>query len=123
MRIKTLLLSILLLSACNRVIEKPKDLIPENEMASIIKDFYLYKNLQSLGKFDYYESYKVNHKLLEKHHVNFDRFKRSYKYYLVEGDRYQAILDKIEKEIKEEYNLPDSISPKEIQYMGHDEIH
>lgn len=94
---------------CNQEIKKPKNLIPQDKMAQIIKDFYIYKNLQPLSKFQYEEFHQVNAKILDKHSVTYEDFKKSYQYYLIEDQKYKAILEQIEAEIDEEYQVSDSL--------------
>ncbi|MXV37622.1 DUF4296 domain-containing protein [Flavobacteriaceae bacterium Ap0902] len=103
--LKVILLSIILvLTSCNEEVEKPDSLIPKEEMKAILKDIYIYRNLNevSLAKEDKINLDDVNLAVLKKHDQTFASFIESYKYYVIAHASFDEMLVEIKDEISQD---------------------
>lgn len=97
MRLITILFSFSILSifiSCDS--DKPKKLLSEKEMASIIADFAIYEQNIDLINPEITPDSKASF-VLKKHKTTKDVFKSSYTYYLSKPEKIQGILNESEK--------------------------
>ncbi len=100
--------------ACNKEMEKPRDLIPRETMVSILKDVYVFKQVKNyrVSK-DIPAEEEANIEVLRKHHVSLDQFQRSYQYYIIDNAAYDVLLDEVKSELQEELPV-EALEAKEI---------
>ncbi|MDG4945668.1 DUF4296 domain-containing protein [Weeksellaceae bacterium KMM 9713] len=100
--------------ACNKEMEKPKDLILRETMVSILKDVYVFKQVKNyrVAK-DLPAEEEANVEVLRKHNVSLDQFKRSYQYYIIDNAAYDVLLDEVKKELEAELP-PEALEIKEV---------
>lgn len=83
--------------------EKPKDLIPENQMKQILKEVYVYRQVKNFYvKKGMPQNAEINLKILEKYNVGLEQFQTSYKYYLIDNAAYDEMLQEIKEELEAE---------------------
>lgn len=111
---------IFLLFSCEKIVDKPKNLIEKQEMAEIIADFAIYDQTYTVKPDANMEL--VSRFVLKKHKIDAKTYRESYKYYIsnpeemddIFAEAKEIILDKdpkledyIEKKKKENPNLPE----------------
>lgn len=111
---------IFLLFSCEKIVDKPKNLIEKQEMAEIIADFAIYDQTYTVKPDANMEL--VSRFVLKKHKIDAKTYRDSYKYYIsnpeemddIFAEAKEIILDKdpkledyIEKKKKENPNLPE----------------
>ena len=111
---------IFLLFSCEKIVDKPKNLIEKQEMAEIIADFAIYDQTYTVKPDANMEL--VSRFVLKKHKIDAKTYRDSYKYYIsnpeemddIFAEAKEIILDKdpkledyIEKKRKENPNLPE----------------
>ena len=109
-----------LLFSCEKIVDKPKNLIEKQEMAEIIADFAIYDQTYTVKPDANMEL--VSRFVLKKHKIDAKTYRDSYKYYIsnpeemddIFAEAKEIILDKdpkledyIEKKRKENPNLPE----------------
>ena len=113
-----LLASIFLVSCTsNTIIEKPKNLIPKEQMVDLLTDLLLangsgsIKNTQLKRNVNYYPL------VFEKYNIDTTQFKESNYYYASKVDEYDEIIRKVEarlealsKQFEDERKLKDSLT-------------
>lgn len=108
------------LFSCEKIVDKPKNLIEKQEMAEIIADFAIYDQTYTVKPDANMEL--VSRFVLKKHKIDAKTYRDSYKYYIsnpeemddIFAEAKEIILDKdpkledyIEKKKKENPNLPE----------------
>lgn len=87
--------------SCQRSIEKPKDLLSKSEMADIMADIYLYRQMpfnepvMPVSSFDTYVS------IFKKHKTTKETFQQSFDYYYIHSDEMAEIYDKTIDNLKD----------------------
>lgn len=95
-------------TACNQELEKPKDLISKEQMISILKDVYIFRQFQNYRiSDDLPDVPHANLEILHQHNVSLEQFQTSYKYYVIDNAAYDQLLDEVIKELESE--LPDEM--------------
>lgn len=102
--------------SCNKEIEKPEDLIPEPEMKSLLEDIYIHRQIKNIDVRKVESPAEMDLAILEKHNIDLERFKSSYKYYLIDGASYDKMLNEIKLNI--EAGLPKDTIAKEKKEIG-----
>lgn len=99
--------SILILSSCTQIVEKPDNLVSEDKMIDVLTDIYTHQQSSYMnemgGKPLDYAS--VNANLLKEHGVTVKDFEKSYEYYVLNPDIYEPMLLEIRNNI--ESQLPE----------------
>jgi len=109
-------IGLLLSCTSNTIYEKPKDLIPKDQMVALLTDIFLANsaaiNPNKSGK----RNVKYLPLVYEKYHIDSAQFKRSNHYYTSNIKEYEAIyqevfnnIEKLEKKYKVLQNKRDSI--------------
>jgi hypothetical protein len=105
-----IVLSILVISCnSNTILKKPKDLIPKEEMVSIITDMllangaYRIKNKGLMRNINYFPL------VFEKYHIDSARFQTSNFYYTSKIDEYDDILKEVKARLTAQKKEVDSI--------------
>lgn len=108
------------LFSCEKIVDKPQNLIEKHEMAEIIADFAIYDQTYTVKPDANMEL--VSRFVLKKHKIDAKTYRDSYKYYIsnpeemddIFAEAKEIILDKdpkledyIEKKRKENPNLPE----------------
>lgn len=83
------------LVACTSVIEKPKNLIPEDTMAKIIAELAIADQMSYLNEMGNMETQTIY--IFQQHHITGTQFVESYKFYLTEI----GVMDAIYREAQE----------------------
>lgn len=92
-----LIIILLSLVSCSKLIDKPKNLLTEDQMAEIIADFAIADQSFSIDiNITQQESSKY---ILKKHKIKGQIFTDSYRYYLVQDNKLDEIFDKAKKVI------------------------
>jgi len=90
-----LIILLLSLVSCSKLIDKPKDLLTEDQMAEIIADFAIAD--QSFNIDINITQQESSRFILKKYKIKGQTFSDSYQYYLVEGNKLDNIFDKAKK--------------------------
>lgn len=99
--------------ACNQELEKPKDLIPRDDMVSILKDVYVFRQLKNYRKGGELPlEAHANIEILNKHQVSLEQFQSSFKYYVIDNAAYDRLLDDVIKELEAE--LPEEMKVEPV---------
>ncbi len=77
--------------SCKEAIEKPKDLLPEDQMSQILADFAINEQQYVIGQ--NINSENATRFILKKYKIKGERFTSSYAYYMTEPDVIKEILD------------------------------
>jgi hypothetical protein len=99
---------VFLVLACNTLKDgAPPDLIPSNEMASILYEVHKTETMASRMSFKTFDSSKVAYdymesKILENYKVDTAQYRKSYEYYASNPDQFAIIYDLIEKMLEKE---------------------
>lgn len=111
MKLIKIIFLICLLVGCKKQMETPEKLVPREEIKAVIKDLYLYNHLNQ-NSFDKerLESTKLNLAVLEKHGIDWETFKESYQYYVINDAAYDEILKEIKDELNQEVSTPQNDS-------------
>lgn len=93
--------------SCTQNVQKPKNLISEEKMIEVLKDIYIHQQpsymTETGGKpLDYA---RLNLSLLDKHDLKLEDFEKSYEYYILNPDIYEAMLVEIRTQL--ESQLPE----------------
>jgi hypothetical protein len=98
-----LLLMIVLTFSCNSVVEKPKNLIPEEKMAEVLYDAAILEAMRTQRPFLLTQQ-KINptEYLYKKHGIDSLQFAQSNRYYASDIDKYKAMYEKVAKKLEKE---------------------
>lgn len=93
--------------SCTQNVQKSKNLISEEKMIEVLKDIYIHQQPSYMtemgGKpLDYA---RLNLSLLDKHDLKLEDFEKSYEYYILNPDIYEAMLVEIRTQL--ESQLPE----------------
>lgn len=93
--------------SCSETMEKPKNLLSEKQMETILTEMYLYQQPSYLTALhDQPVSHaKIDAQLLTKHQVTQEVFEESFKYYVLIPDTFKSILGNVRKNL--EAKLPE----------------
>lgn len=105
---KLLYLFPFLFLACSQIAEKPKKLLPEEQMSAIIADFAIYDQVYSVT--DKVDTQMASRYVLQKHHTDAKTYRESYQYYFAQPSVMNDILEDAKKIILEK-------DPKLEQYI------
>ena len=103
------LLFTLLLFGCNKVMDKPDDLMNRGHFKNVLAQIYIYKQASSISEIQNLEQDKVSIAVLKKNNLSPTRFKTSLEYYMVQSGEFENILKEIQDSIK-------TLLPKEEMY-------
>ena len=81
--------------SCTEAIEKPKDLLPEDQMSEIIADFAINEQQYAIGT--NINSENATRFILKKYKIKGELFTKSYEYYMTKPDVIKEILDDAQK--------------------------
>ena len=104
-------------ASCMQHVEKPDNLISEEKMTQVLTDIYIhqqssYMNVTGDEPLDYA---KVNAHLLHRHGLTIADFEKSYEYYLLNPDLYEAVLLKIREELESQLPEEDRLKRENIR--------
>jgi len=104
-----LLLSILI-TACtsNTILEKPKNLIPKEQMVDLLTDMLLANGADNFKNINLQRNVNYFPLVFEKHQIDTTRFKESSYYYTSKIDEYDDIFEQVDqrlKALKEQYDI------------------
>jgi len=107
--IYSLLLSILI-TACtsNTILEKPKNLIPKEQMVDLLTDMLLANGADNFKNINLQRNVNYFPLVFEKHQIDTTRFKESSYYYTSKIDEYDDIFEQVDqrlKALKEQYDI------------------
>jgi len=104
------ILSVLVISCTsNTILKKPKDLIPKDEMVSIITDMLIASSAQQIKNKDLKRNVNYFPLIFEKYHIDSTRFKSSNFYYTSQIDEYDIILKEVKERLSAQKKIVDSI--------------
>lgn len=89
------LMMIFCVFSCKEAIEKPKDLLPEDQMSEIVADFAINEQNYSIG--NNINSENATRFILKKYKIKGELFTKSYEYYMTKPDVIKEILDNAQK--------------------------
>lgn len=89
---------IFIVFSCSEAIEKPKNLIPENQMSELIADFTI--NEQSYSMNPDINGEDATRFILKKYKITGEQYTESYQYYITKSGTMKDILDEAQKIIK-----------------------
>lgn len=119
MRILITVITLLFLSSCSEMVDKPKNLLSKEQMSEIIADFAIYDQSYTVKPDTNMDL--VTRFVLKKNKTNANIYRESYKYYLAKPNQLDQILEDakeiivnkdpkmeeyIKKKKKENPNLP-----------------
>lgn len=81
--------------SCTEAIEKPKDILPEDQMSEIIADFAINEQNNTIGI--NINSENATRYILKKYKIKGELFTKSYEYYMTKPDVIKDILDDAQK--------------------------
>lgn len=81
--------------SCTEAIEKPKDILPEDQMSEIIADFAINEQQYVIGT--NINSENATRFILKKYKIKGELFTKSYEYYMTKPEVIQEILDDAQK--------------------------
>lgn len=81
--------------SCSEAIEKPKDLLSEDQMSQIIADFAINEQSYTMG--NSINSENATRFILKKYKIKGENFTKSYEYYMTKPDVIAEILDEAQK--------------------------
>lgn len=103
-----------ILFSCNQIMDKPKNLIPEDKMSQIIVDFILTNQAISI----YPHLHNTNDKkantqyIFEKHKVKAEDFSTSQMYYVSKPEKMKKIYEKAQEIITKNYPEFKKVEPE-----------
>ena len=99
--IYSLLLSIFI-TACtsNTIIEKPKNLIPKEQMVDLLTDILLANGADNIKNINLQRNVNYFPLVFEKHQIDTTRFKESSYYYTSKIDDYDEIFEQVDQRLK-----------------------
>lgn len=107
----------LVLSACTKMVDTPKDLLSPQEMSAIIADFAIYDQAFSVKPDANMEL--ASKYVLKKNNTTAQIYKESYKFYLSDPSEMTHILREAQEIIlKKDPKLQDSIIKKNKEVLG-----
>ena len=89
------ILMIFCVLSCTEAIEKPKNLLPEDQMSEIIADFAINEQQYAIGT--NINSENATRFILKKYKIKGELFTKSYEYYMTKPDVIKEILDDAQK--------------------------
>ena len=106
------------LSCKNDAVEKPKNLIAEDQMTEILYEMAILEGIR-LNNPSVFKDYKIDpaQHLFEKYKIDSLQFAESNFYYASDVNKYLELYQKIQAKIDLEYQKTDSISKTEIKKM------
>lgn len=107
-----LVLSIL---SCTHTVERPENLISEDQMVRILSDIYIHQQSSYLlevenSKPDFA---KIDVAIIESHGVKIQDFENSYKYYVLSPETYNDLLTKVRDNLEQKLPKEEQIKRKE----------
>jgi len=104
-----LLLSVFI-TACtsNTILEKPKNLIPKEQMVDLLTDMLLANGADNFKNINLQRNVNYFPLVFEKHQIDTTRFKESSYYYTSKIDEYDDIFEQVDqrlKALKEQYDI------------------
>jgi len=84
----------------NTILEKPKDLIPKEQMVDLITDLFLANEAKSIKNENLERNINYSPLIYEKYKIDSLRFKESNLYYTSKIDEYNDILNEVDKRLK-----------------------
>lgn len=109
-RFYILILSVLITSCTsNTILKKPKDLIPKDEMVSIITDMLIANSAFRIKNINLNRNINYFPLIMEKYNVDSTRFKSSNYYYTSKIDEYDVIIKEVKARLTYQKKIVDSI--------------
>lgn len=90
---------VLMLFSCSKIVEKPENLLPKEQMAQIIADFSVYDQGYSVSENVNMEM--ASRYVLKKHRTDAKTFRSSYQYYLSQPEELTGILERAQEVLLE----------------------
>ncbi|MDR2121904.1 MAG: DUF4296 domain-containing protein [Flavobacteriaceae bacterium] len=91
----------LLLFSCQHALEKPKDLLSKEEMASILTEIYLYKQTPGNILLSKKDAFTIYVSLFKAHNTTKEIFQESYNYYYTDATALEEIYDNVINNLKD----------------------
>lgn len=108
---------ILLVNCNSNPVEKPKDLLDEDQMVSILYDLYLINAVKSSNVAYLKENNITPSKyILHKYKVDSLQFSRSDRYYATDIDVYENIYKRVTQKLQDNKAVLDSLMAKETKF-------
>lgn len=105
---------LLVVNCTSSPLEKPKDLIDEDQMVAILYDLYLVNAMKSSST-PYLKEHNVTPSkyILHKYKVDSIRFSRSDRYYASDIDTYEKLYQRVTQKLQEDKAKIDALMAKE----------
>ena len=84
----------------NTILEKPKDLIPKEQMVELITDLFIASEAKGIKNENLERKINYSPLIFEKYQIDSSRFKESNLYYTSKIDEYNDILIEVDKRLK-----------------------
>ena len=84
----------------NTILEKPKDLIPKEQMVDLITDLYIASKAKAIKNENLERKINYSTLIFEKYQIDSSRYKESNLYYTSKIDEYNEILNEVDKRLK-----------------------
>ncbi len=103
--------SLLLLTHCADNIKEPETLYDESKMAVVITEIYIYQQSHYIKEYAEMNTSvaEVEAQIIESHGMSVDDFKKNYKYYSLNPDKFRSIMKTVTE------NLESKLSQSEMQ--------
>ena len=102
--------------SCNEAIEKPKELLSEDQMSEMIADFAINEQQYTIGTS--INSENATRFILKKYNTKGEVFTKSYEYYMTKPDVIKNILDDAQKIIIAKDPKADGFIKKKLKESG-----
>jgi len=98
---------VFLFLGCTQTVEQPEGLIDEKKMVEILSDIYLHQQTSYLTeiKNNKPDFAKIDAYLIEKHGATLSNFEESYKFYVLNPEKYNQLLMQVREDL--EHRLPE----------------
>lgn len=102
-----LIFFVFLFLGCTQTVEQPEGLIDEKKMVEILSDIYLHQQTSYLTeiKNNKPDFAKIDAYLIEKHGATLSNFEESYKFYVLNPEKYNQLLMQVREDL--EHRLPE----------------
>ena len=84
----------------NTILEKPKDLIPKEQMVELITDLFIASKAKAIKNENLERKINYSSLIFEKYQIDSSRFKESNLYYTSKIDEYNEILNEVDIRLK-----------------------
>src|SRR5690606_123862 len=103
------------LTACTNIVEKPENLIEEEQMVEILTEMYIHQQSTYLTEINdtNMNFAKVDAQILQKHQTNAKDFEESFKFYYLHPEIYKELLKDVRDNLEEK--LPEPERKKRIE--------